>query len=248
MFISAVVLHYIGHGRRNTGDWCFQDGYITFTDLAQLYLQLLRGRVLTIVTDCSHSGSWVKQCMAFLDQQGVGPCGHSARDKRILIKVFSSCLSHQVPRQLAYSVYGSSNDKNTGDMTFTRTQDFVSPSSQLTDLQHCSSKDFTVVRCGQDSINEECLCLPQADWQQWSARKRTFTFLGRDGGRKAWHILLLKDREATVLQYLERSGYKNCDDYGEVLMSGWGEGPTKEDRESAMKDYQVYRTKADSAC
>ena len=48
----GIGLYYIGHGRRNTGDWCFQDGYITFTDLAQLYLQLLRGRVLTIITDC----------------------------------------------------------------------------------------------------------------------------------------------------------------------------------------------------
>ena len=31
------------------------------------------------------------------------------------------------------------------------------------------------------------------DRQQWSARHRTFTFLGRDDGRKVWHILLLLD-------------------------------------------------------
>ena len=110
----TVVLNYIGAGRRGTGDWCFEDGFITFRDLAHLYLQLLRGRVLTIVTDCSHSGSWVRECMTFLDEQGVGPCGHSARDKGILLKVYASCLSHQVPRQLAFSYCGSRNDTHAG--------------------------------------------------------------------------------------------------------------------------------------
>ena len=85
----SVELRYIGAGKRNTGDWCFEDGFITFRDLTHLYLQLLHGRVLSIVTDCSHSGCWVKQCMTFLDEQGVGPCGHSARDKGVLIKVIS---------------------------------------------------------------------------------------------------------------------------------------------------------------
>ena len=81
--ILSVLLHYIGHGRRNTGDWCFEDGFISFRDLAELYLKIFRGRVLGLVSDCSHSGSWVKECMAFLDEQGVKPCGHSARDKGI---------------------------------------------------------------------------------------------------------------------------------------------------------------------
>ena len=56
--IHAVILHYIGAGRRGTGDWCFEDGFITFRDIAQLYLRAsynFKGYVLTIVSlVCSH--------------------------------------------------------------------------------------------------------------------------------------------------------------------------------------------------
>ena len=141
-----VLLYYIGAGKRNTGDWCFEDGFITFKDLTDLYLQLLRGRVLTIVTDCSHSGCWVKQCMTFLDEQGVGPCGHSARDKGILINVYASCLSHQVPRQLVFSVHTCRNDKNTGDLIFHNAWDCVSLQSKIADGQHMICISCTVYR------------------------------------------------------------------------------------------------------
>ena len=247
-YLILVILHYIGHGRRNTGDWCFQDGYITFTDLAQLYLQLLRGRVLTIVTDCSHSGSWVKQCMAFLDQQGVGPCGHSARDKGILIKVFASCLSHQVPRKLVYSVYGSRNDKNTGHMTSTRCYDSIDLGAKVAEDQYACGIDSTEVRCGQKSIDDECQCLPGATWQRWSASNRISIVRGRDGGRKAWHMTLLVDDDATILQFVEKTQGENrgkldinVTDYGVVLKSGSGEGPSEEEKQSAMQEYQVYQ-------
>ena len=247
-FLYLVMLHYIGHGRRNTGDWCFQDGYITFTDLTQLYLQLLRGRVLTIVTDCSHSGSWVKQCMDFLDQQGVGPCGHSARDKGILIKVFASCLSHQVPRQLAHSVYGSKNDKNTGDMTFIRCYYSIDLRAKVAEDQHARGIDSTGVRCGQKSIDDECECLPGATWQRWSARNRIYKAGGENGGRKAWHMTLLVDDDATIVQFAEKTQGENkgkfdinLTDYGVILKSGWGEDPSEEEYQSAMQEYQVYQ-------
>ena len=241
-FFPLVVLYYIGHGRRNTGDWCFQDGYITFTDLTQLYLQLLRGRVLTIVTDCSHSGSWVKQCMAFLDQQGVGPCGHSARDKGILIKVFASCLSHQVPRQLVYSVYGSKNDKNTGDMCFHKCMASIM-NAKVAEDQHVRGIDSTWVMCGQKSIDDECECLPGATWQRWSARNRIKTVRGKDRGRKAWYMTLLVDDDATIIQYLEKveSGNVDVQNYGLKMKSGWGEGPSEEEKQSAMQEYRVYQ-------
>ena len=246
----TVLLHYIGDGKRQTGDWCFQDGFITFADLATRYLQLLRGRVLTIISDCSHSGSWVRECMTFLDQQGVGPCGHKARDKGILLKVFTSCLSHQIPRQLAHSVYGCKNDKNTGGMSFSKLHDCIKPNAEVADSQHVRGSDFTVVKCGQKSIDEECLCLPQADWHTWSASNRTYITRGTDKGRKVWHLILAVDDDNTILQFVEKTqgesrGTSNIDvqDYGIVLKSGWGEGPTDEERKSALKKYDVYQEK-----
>ena len=148
------MLSYIGPGKRNTGDWCFEDGFITLKDLTDLYLDLLCGRVLSIVTDCSHSGCWVKQLMTFLDEQEVGPCGHSAREKGILINVYASCLSHQVPRQLASSVHGRYNDKNTGELWSLKLFDSIKLESKIADGQHVRGINSTIVRCGQDSIQD----------------------------------------------------------------------------------------------
>ena len=170
--ILSVMLYYIGHGRRNTGDWCFEDGFITFRDLAELYLMIFRGRVLTLVSDCSHSGSWIKECMTFLDEQGVKLCGHSARDKGILIKVFTSCLSSQVPRQLAFSVHCYKNDRDTGIMTFNPMPLPYNYSGKITDSQHTTGIDFTRPLCSTDSIDGECTLFPHATWQKWSTVKR----------------------------------------------------------------------------
>ena len=82
-----------------TGDWCFGDGFITLRELLDIYMSNthFRGRIFSIVSDCSYSGSWVKECMEFMDEQGVGPCGHAAQEKGILIQVLTSCLSNEIP-------------------------------------------------------------------------------------------------------------------------------------------------------
>ncbi|MGJ8945924.1 hypothetical protein AB9K17_23835, partial [Salmonella enterica subsp. enterica serovar Kentucky] len=72
------------------GDWCFQDGFITFLEIAEMYLKHSKGRVLTIHSDCSYSGCWIKVLVQFLDEKEVRPCGHSYKDKGILLKVFAS--------------------------------------------------------------------------------------------------------------------------------------------------------------
>ena len=90
--------------RRNTGDWCFRDGFITFRDIADLYMKHSRGQVLCLVPDCHSSGYWVVECAKFLDEQGVRPCGHSAREKGILLKVYASCKTGQDTAELCYTL------------------------------------------------------------------------------------------------------------------------------------------------
>ena len=117
--MPAVVIHYIGAGRRNTGDWCFEDGFITFKDIADLYLRAIsnfKGHVLTIISDCSYSGCWVRDCMEFFDDRGMEPCGHKAREKGMIIKVYASCKSNEIPTEYCYSVNSAVNE-NTGEMS-----------------------------------------------------------------------------------------------------------------------------------
>ena len=119
-----------------------------------LYTRHFRGRVLTIVSDCSYSGSWVKEAMAFMDEQGVGPCGHVAKEKGILVKVFASCLANEIPAELAFSTHCVENT------TITRYIVYITDfhSNEIHESQHPSGLDFTQVRCN-NKIDKPALWL-----------------------------------------------------------------------------------------
>ena len=113
---NPVNINYIGPGKKDTGDWCFADGFITFKDITDAYMECFQSKTLTIQSDCSYSGRWVRELAHFLDNVGVQPCGHSARKENILLEVFTSCKSNQIPRTLLYSIRGRGNDKDTGQL------------------------------------------------------------------------------------------------------------------------------------
>ena len=158
----AATIIYIGAGRRNTGDWCFEDGFITFRDIAQLYLRAshnFKGRVLTTVSDCSYSGCWVRDCMASLDEQGVQPCGHKAREKGIVIKVFASCKSNEIPTEYRHSVSGTGNEKSTGTV-------FFNTPKQLLETQTTDCIDSSELGCDSKTIDEPCTLPPGLTWRR----------------------------------------------------------------------------------
>ena len=113
-----------------------------------------RGRVLTIVSDCHSSGSWVRECAKFLDEQGVKPCGHSAREKGILLKVYASCQAGQDSTELAYTTRGM-KQKN-GTLSHYTDRDF-------SNQQHTFGVDFTRVMCGKGE-EEKCRVASDATW------------------------------------------------------------------------------------
>ncbi|CAI8035371.1 hypothetical protein GBAR_LOCUS19859 [Geodia barretti] len=147
---DGAVIHYFGNGRKFRGDWCFSDGYITFQDLMDVYMETYRGRVLTIVSDCSHSGSWVKQCYEFFEGQGIIPCGHHAVKKGILLKVFTSCRQNDTASVLRFSMQCIFVNKNTGGNI-----NYNIP-KKIGKMQQSSGKDFTTMLCGK-KVNEECV-------------------------------------------------------------------------------------------
>ena len=157
------MLYYIGAGRRGTGDWCFEDGFIIFRDIAQLYLKAshnFKGRVLTVVSDCSYSGCWVRDCMEFLDEQGVQPCGHKAREKGMIIKILATCTSKEIPTQYCHCVSGMRNSKSKGTVIFMMTK-------QLSEKQTTAYIDSSHINCNSRSIDEPCTLPPGLTWRQW---------------------------------------------------------------------------------
>ncbi len=219
LILLTVAVYYFGNGKRNTGDWCFQDGFITFRDIANLYLQCFRGRVLTIETDCSHSGSWVKACMEFLDEQGVQPCGHSAAKKGIFVKVEASCKSYEKAATSCYFLRAVSNDKNTNRIKFHDVK--VRPE------QHSCGYDFTTYRCKEDNPEEPCTYSPGYTWQKYSQLERIHLVKGTDKNRAAWYYVLVVDDDKTIVQFKERLNDDtiNLEDYGQILKSGYGKEP-----------------------
>ena len=149
------MLHYCGNGQRDTGDWCFNDGFITFRDITDLYMKHSLGRVLTIVSDCHSSGLWVSQCAKFLDEQGVKPCGHSAREKGILLQVAASCQAGQDSAELAFTTRAMEL-KEDGYV-------YRSSDKELSSRQHTFGVDFTRVRCGKGE-KEKCSIFIEATW------------------------------------------------------------------------------------
>ncbi len=226
------MLHYIGPGQRDTGNWCFKDGFISFEEIMELYTEHFKKRVLTIVSDCSYSGRWVKEAMTFVDAKGVGPCGHEAKEKGILVKVLASCLANEVPAELAFSTHGVTNE-NTGRIIY-------NPSKEIHGEQHPSIEDFTRVRC-KNKIDQPCTMAPHSTWQQWSKDKRTMIVTGTDRGRPAWHYVLLVDDEETIQTF--KAKVKSCSvdvaDYGQILKNGWGEDPPEETKKWIEENYHI---------
>uniref|UniRef100_A0A1X7VFE7 Uncharacterized protein n=1 Tax=Amphimedon queenslandica TaxID=400682 RepID=A0A1X7VFE7_AMPQE len=59
---DGVTLRYTGHGEKDTGNWCFKDGVISFNDIFELYINHFKGKPLSITSDCSYSGNWINEC------------------------------------------------------------------------------------------------------------------------------------------------------------------------------------------
>lgn len=203
-----------------------------------MYLQHFKGRVFTIHTDCSYAGCWIKSLVQFLDERETQPCGHSVKDKGTLIKVFASCKSNEVAHQLAYSIRGTQNDKNSGAFS-------SGPSEkEIEKDQHVQILDATVIQCANKTIDAQCALEPDNTWQKYLMKGRIFLVRGCDKGREAWHYLLLVDDDETIDKFRERTQGPNagkhtisCEDYGQVLKSGWGADPPNDVKDWMEKNY-----------
>ena len=95
--------------------------------------------------------------MEFLDEQGVQPCGHKAREKGMVIKVLASCKQNEIPTEYRFSVSGISN-KNTGMMVFWE-------STQLLKTQKTYHINSSFLNCTSHTIDEPCTLLPGLTWR-----------------------------------------------------------------------------------
>ena len=101
---QTVAINYLGHSEKGTGNWCFCDGTISYSDIVDLYRKHCQGKLLTVQSDCCYSGQWVLDCAKTLDSLGVPPCGHRAQERGVLLRVFASCQPDQKAAEPGYSM------------------------------------------------------------------------------------------------------------------------------------------------
>ena len=104
---------------------------------------LKENKLLSIDTDCSHSGQWVVECAKCLDEMRIGACGHQTREQGILIKVYASCQPHQKATSGSYVIQEGIVYNET------RNRIAVVTNKKLSDAQTTYGCDFTRTKCLQ---------------------------------------------------------------------------------------------------
>ena len=216
------MIWYTGHGEEGTGNWCFKDGTISFQEIFGLYREYFSGRLLYIVSDCCYSGNWVEACAETLDNLGIPPCGHKARENGVLIKVFTSCQTHQKAGDPCYSLEGVT-DKEDQWIGFWRNK-------QLSENQTTQGGDFTKLMCLRDP-DGPCQADNFNEWRWKDAVSGEMQQAIRhvqyiDRGRPAWYYVLLSsgdEEHVSACKAQVRTGTVNIADWGHILLSGWGE-------------------------
>ena len=206
-----VSIHYYGPGKRDTGDWCFEDGFITFKDIVECYHLHFKDKIMKIHCDCSYSGSWVKACMEYLDEKGVQPCAHSAKEKELFISVAASCKHTEIPYQLLFSIRAWVNDKNTGHLSK------WSNGWKVAEGRHIQSASVDTIKCQNKSIDSPCTLEPHDTWKKlYFDRDRIRIVRLTEEGRLAWKYVLLVDNDKTISKFDEltrgpNAGYHTID-------------------------------------
>ena len=105
--------------------------------------------------------------MEFLDEQGVQPCGHKAREKGMIIKVVTSCRYNEIPTEYSFSVSGTYNEMDTGMLAYWITH-------QLLQTQTTDDIDSSILNCNSQTIDEPCTLPPGLTWrrlEEWKTYK-----------------------------------------------------------------------------
>ena len=215
-------IHYTGHGEKNTGNWCFKDGVITFQDMFGLYMDCFRGKRLLLHSDCSYSGNWIKDCVKTLDDRGIPSCGHHAREQGIFFNMWCSCGANEESTALCYI-----NEAFTYDEVDKRL--VIHGNVQLSSGQNTAMGDFRSIRCSKNA-KETCEIDSTCTWEDRMFNKshRVFLVRSKDRGFAIWQYVLvdLDKVDAFIIQF--NTGRGNVSDYGTVLYSGRGQNPPKD--------------------
>ena len=222
------MLFYTGDSEEGSGNWCFKDGVITFQDIFDIYMECFKGKRLSITSDCSYSGSWVKECAKVYDSQGIPACGHYSREKGILLKIRCSCKLFQ---QATVKAFVQEAIKVVVDEVIYVTGTILSSGQETT------GENFHHIICDSEP-DEQCQYsagLPHTWENKTMLRERVCCVISKIGGISTWYYVLVdlenlqsfhdafkNTRTGVVMGVVD--GAK----YGKLLYSGQGNKPPQD--------------------
>ena len=220
VFSHIVYIFYTGDSEEGTGNWCFKDGVITFRDIYDIYIQCFKGKRLSIISDCSYSGSWVNESAKVYDEQGILSCGHHSRERGILVSMVASCKAYQQATILAYVKEA---------MEVVVTEVIYCYCEKLTSGQETVSVGFTWIICN-NKPDQQCQYTEPENytWENRLAGNRVKCVRVEDSGSPAWRYVLVDEDKEQAFHDKVKSGTVDASDvadYGKVLYSGWGQYP-----------------------
>ena len=194
---------------------------MSFEEIFDLYKRHFFGKPLLLVLDCPYAGNWGLTSIEMMDSLGIPACAHKAIEKGFLLKVYTSCGANQIPVEQWFSTHCVTCEDNEGGILF-----YIKDG----DDQRPSYYNFTQFTCLRKAKDK---CTAQSSWR-WKDKfdrtlssQRVFLVRGKDGGRPAWHYVLLHEGKDNRVEFLRRidKGQIDVAQFGFVLLSGWGEDP-----------------------
>ena len=229
-----AVLYYSGHGEKDTGNWCFKNGVITFDDVFDLYTDTMRGKPLRIVSDCSFAGKWVENAAVKLDELGIPSCGHHTREQEILLKVFASCRKNQKAAMSSYTKKQASINENDDKYVYY-------PVGPIDSDQDGVLGDFIKIRCNKKHTEQCQVIQPKSRWVD-RVYNGVFLYLvrGNNRGKPVWLYVLVDEEKESAFNEKVATGNINVTDYGEKIESGWGKDPPQSVKDIFDRRFDPY--------
>ncbi|XP_065882760.1 uncharacterized protein [Dysidea avara] len=203
--------------------------YVSLQEILALYFDYFRGKLLYIFTDFCYFGHWVVELARYLDNLGIGACGHQAMEQGLLFKIVASCEPDQKAADGCFSSGALGFDDDDKNITF-------ATHHKLSGSQNVYGCDFTHTMCYQlDGPRAPCRLpeMPAKYRWQWkdiistisNPGERTFVVRGRDKGRKAWHFVVVPGCLVESFKAATTVGVVGVSDYGFSVASGFGDAP-----------------------
>lgn len=210
----------MGNSEKGTGNWCFNDGVISFEDVFSIHRKVSSAKCLMIVTDCNYAGQWLRECAKTLDNLQVPPCGHGSREHGAMVKVLASCLPDQEATEPCYSV----------EALTVREDGSIAVSAKQLAGQKSTWFDATRLVCCRDPSESCLLSHPgQLTWEGALNQPRRPQLIKRkEENVPMWYCILLKNEGEEYYRKFQCQQRKDSRGlqpgvWGHILKCGEGE-------------------------